>query len=66
MELGIDLIAKIFGLGIVVTVADMVLAQAGRKDIAYGITLAAIALVLGVVVKQIYDLFENVSRLFKL
>lgn len=58
------LITRLFGLGIVIAVTDMILAQAGRKDIAFFITLVGVAIGLGVVVTEINKLFNSVTTLF--
>lgn len=58
------LLSKLFGLGIVVVVADMILAQAGRKDVAFFITLVGITIGLGIAVKEINKLFDIVTTMF--
>lgn len=58
------LLSRLFGLGIVVTVADMILAQAGRKDVAFFITLVGVAIGLGIAVGEINKLFDAVTTMF--
>lgn len=60
-----ELISKLFGLGIVVVASDMILAQAGRKDVAFFITLIGVAIGLGIAVKEISDLFNSVTQMFR-
>lgn len=60
-----DVIAKLFGLGITVAVADIVLAQAGRKDIAYFVTIAGVGAGLIIILPEIDNLFKTTSNLFR-
>lgn len=58
------LIGKIFGIGVVVAVADMLLAQAGRKDIAFAVTIVGVCLGLGISVVKMAELFGMVTSTF--
>jgi stage III sporulation protein AC len=63
---GVDLIFKIAGVGILVSVIVTVLKQAGKEDQAYLATLAAVAIALYWVIQVIGDLFRTVRTLFQL
>lgn len=61
-----SLIVKIFGIGIIVVVADMLLAQAGKKHIAFGVAFAGVILVLALLVPEISKLFDTVVNTFNI
>ena len=62
----IDLIFKIAGTGIIVAVLNLVLKRAEREEQAMMTTLAGLIVVLVVIVEEIGDLFETVTRVFGL
>jgi stage III sporulation protein AC len=64
MEL--EILFKIAGVGILVSVFHTALKQAGKEDMAHLCTLAAFALVLLWVVKLLGELFYTVQDVFKL
>ncbi|MEE0680752.1 MAG: stage III sporulation protein AC [Candidatus Gastranaerophilaceae bacterium] len=64
--MGIDIILKIAGIGILVAVACQLLKQTGRDDIAMITALAGIIIALMMVLNQIGALFDSVSRIFGL
>ena len=64
MEL--DIIFKIAGVGILVSVIHAALKQAGKEDMAQLSTLAGFALVLFWVVQLLGRLFSTVQEVFKL
>ena len=64
--MGIDIILKIAGIGILVAVACQLLKQTGRDDIAMITALAGIIIALMMVLNQIGALFDSVSRMFGL
>ena len=64
--MGIDIILKIAGIGILVAVACQLLKQTGRDDIAMITALAGIIIALMMVLNQIGALFASVSRIFGL
>lgn len=64
--MGIDIILKIAGIGILVAVACQLLKQTGRDDIAMITALAGIIIALMMVLNQIGELFDSVSRIFGL
>lgn len=61
-----DLIGKIFGIGIVVCVSDMLLVQAGRKDIAFAVTIVGVVLVMTISSVQMFNLFKSVTTMFNI
>ena len=64
MEVGI--IFKIGAVGILVSVLCRVLKHSGREEQAFLTSLAGLIVVLFWVLPYIYDLFENIKRLFTL
>jgi stage III sporulation protein AC len=63
---GIDLIMKLAGIGILVTVAYSVLERLDRKEWGQLVALAGVALGFLMVVREIYSLFDAVRTLFNL
>ena len=64
--MGVDIVFKIAGIGILVAAACQLLKQAGRDDIAMMTALAGLAVVLMMVVSLIAALFGNVKSVFEL
>ena len=62
----VNLIFKIAAVGILVSVLSQVLKHSGREEQAFLTSLAGLLLVLFWIVPYIYDLFENIRRLFSL
>lgn len=62
----IGTIYKIAGVGILISVLNMVLKQAGKDEQAQMLTLAGVVIVLMMVIQLISDLFESVSTIFRL
>lgn len=62
----IDLLFKIAGIGILVTVISQVLTRAGREDMAMLTTVAGLVIVLLMVVNLIAELFASVKSIFQL
>lgn len=60
----IDLIFKIAGIGILVSVLGQVLTRTGREDMAMLTTLAGLVIVLLMVVNLISQLFTSVKSMF--
>lgn len=63
---GVELVFRIAGVGIIVSVIHTVLKQAGKDEQAYFATLAGVAVVLYWVVQAVADLFRTVRTLFQL
>ena len=64
MEL--DLVFKIAGIGVVVTVISQLLTRAGRDDIAMLATLSGLVVVLMMVVGMISDFFSSIRSLLQI
>ena len=61
----IDLIFKIAGVGIIVSILNQVLVRSGREEQATMTSLAALVVVLMIVVQRIAELFDMVKTLFE-
>ncbi len=61
-----ELILKILGMGLLISVAHQLLMKSGRDEQAMLLTLAGIVAVLTIVVGEIADLFEKIEALFGL
>jgi stage III sporulation protein AC len=61
----IDLIFKIAGIGIFISVINIVLKQAGKEEQAQMLTLVGVIVVLMVVIQLINELFNNVRSVFR-
>ena len=64
--MGIEIIFKIAGIGILTSVVNQVLKYAGKDEIATFSTLAGLIVVLVMVVNLISELFTTVKSLFNL
>ncbi|MBO4848761.1 MAG: stage III sporulation protein AC [Clostridia bacterium] len=64
--MGIEVVFRIAGIGILVAVACQLLKQTGRDDIAMLTALAGLIIVLAIVIGLIGNLFENVRSVFDL
>ena len=62
----VDLIFKIAGVGIIVSVLNQLLIRSGREEQALLTTIAGLVAVLYVLTGEIGELFENVKRIFGL
>ena len=60
----IDLIFKIAAVGIIVAILNQVLTRSGRDEQATMTTLAGLVVVLMIVARKIYELFDLVQHLF--
>lgn len=60
----IDLIFKIAGVGMIVTILNIFLKKADRDDYAFMITLAGLIVVLIMMANQIGALFETIKSVF--
>ncbi len=66
MNLDIDVIFKIAGIGILVSVLHTVLKQAGKEEQGHMVTLAGVVIVLLLVIKLVGTLFSTVRSVFGL
>ncbi len=64
--MGVEIVFKIAGIGIVVAIIAQVLKQAGKDEIATLTTLAGLVVVLFMIVDIISELFNTVQNLFSL
>lgn len=62
----ISLIIKVAGIGLLLSVVNMLLEQSGKKDFTSFTTLAGVIIVLGMVLTEISDLFNTVKTMFQL
>ena len=62
----VELLFKIAGIGILVSVLNQVLSKAGREDQAMMITITGLIIVLMLVISKISDLFNSVRSIFNL
>ena len=64
--MGVNLIFRIAGVGILVSVLCQILKHSGREEQAFLTSLAGLLLVLFWMVPYIYQLFETMKELFAL
>ena len=64
--MNVDLIFKVAGIGIIVSVLYQVLARSGREDQAMMTALIGFVAVMMIVVSQIGTLFDSVKNIFGL
>lgn len=64
--MGIEIVFKIAGIGIVVAIIAQVLKQAGKDEIATLTTLAGLVVVLFMIVDMVGELFSTVQNIFNL
>ena len=62
MEL--DLIFKIAGVGIIVTVLNLLLKKSDRDEYALVVTIAGLIVVLAMIINEIAELFDTVKSVF--
>lgn len=62
MEL--DLIFRIAGVGIIVTVINLLLKKSDRDEYALMVTIAGLIVVLAMIINEIAELFETVRNVF--
>lgn len=62
----ISLIIKVAGVGILISILNMLLEKTDRKDWATFTTLAGVIIVLSMVLTEISDLFTTVKTMFQL
>jgi stage III sporulation protein AC len=64
--LGITLVLKIAGIGLVVSVACQILQKSGRDEQATFVTVAGVLIVMLILANEISSLFSTLSRVFGL
>jgi stage III sporulation protein AC len=63
---GIRMVASIFGMGVLLSVIDIILKKAGKEDVAFWIGLAGIVAIMFLVVPQLGRLFDEVRSIFSI
>ena len=61
-----DLLLKVAGVGVLVTVAHQILSKSGRDEQALMVTLSGIIVVLMMLVQELGGLFDTVKSIFDL
>ena len=64
MNMEVDLIFKIAGIGIIVAILNQILARSGREEYAMVTTMAGIVIALMMLIPQISSLFEYTKEVF--
>lgn len=64
--LNLDLIFKIAAIGIVISILNVVLKQAGKEEQGQMLTLVGVVIVLMLVIQLISELFANIRTIFNL
>ena len=64
--MGIDIVFKIAGIGVLVAVICQLLKQTGRDDMAMLAALGGLVITLTMIINIIGDLFVNVRQIFNL
>lgn len=64
--MGIDIIFKIAGIGIITAVINNILEKSDKKEIATLVTLAGLVLVLTLVIDMLGNLFDTLKNIFYL
>jgi len=62
--MGVDMIFKIATIGILVAILHTLLDQSGRKEIALMTSIIGLVVVLAMVAKEIFNLFETIKTMF--
>ena len=64
--MSVDLIFKIAGIGIIITIICQILKKSDRDDIATLVSLVGLIIVLSLVVSVISDFFNTIKNLFNI
>lgn len=64
--MGIDVIFKIAGIGIITAVINNILEKSDKKEIATLVTLASLVIVLVIVLDMVSGLFDTLKNIFYL
>lgn len=64
--MGLDLILKIAGVGILASVLHTILKQQGKEEYAFLVTTAGIVTVFLMLIQYIRELFDSVRAVFRL
>lgn len=66
LNMDVDLIFQIAGIGIIVAVLNQLLVRSGREEQALLTTIAGLVVVLFIIVQKIGELFDTVKSIFNL
>jgi len=61
-----ELILKVVGVGLIVSIAYQILVKSGRDEQATLVSVAGVILIMLMLVEEISDLFNNIIKLFGL
>ena len=61
-----ELILKVVGVGLIVSIAYQILVKSGRDEQAMLVSIAGVVLIMLMIVEEISDLFNTVIKLFGL
>lgn len=64
--MGVELVLKVAGIGILVAIICQLLKQTGREDMSMLAALAGLIITLGMLINDIGSLFDDVKRIFDL
>jgi len=64
--MGVEIILKIAGIGLVTAIISILLKKSDRDDIATLVTIAGLILVLLMIIDMVIELFDTVKDLFDL
>ena len=64
--MGIEIVFKVAGIGIIVAVLNMIVGKSGRDEQALIVTIAGLIVVLAVVVPEVGRLFSEIKAVFGL
>jgi len=62
----IDLIFKIAGLGLLVSIIHTLLDKSGKDEYGHIITIVGLVIAFGIVISSVSKLFDNIKVLFRL
>lgn len=61
-----ELIFKIIGIGLIISIAYQVLVKVGREEQATLVSVSGVIIIMIMIVREVYNLFDTVKRLFGL
>ena len=64
--MNVDLVFKIAAVGLIVAILNSLLSKSGRDEQALMVTIAGLVVVLLVIAKEIFELFETLKTLFNI
>lgn len=61
-----ELVFRVVGIGLIVSVAYQILSKTGREEQAMMVSIAGVIVIMLMMVRQVSELLETISRLFGL